>query len=134
MKIKSLALMLSAVLLLSCMCGCDTIPDTSSDPTLAPNDTTALYEQESTIASFDDDTATTVTTQAKKTTTTKKKTTTQRITTTTQPKPVEDMVWIPESGSKYHSKSTCSNMNNPSQVTKSRAESLGYTPCKRCYG
>lgn len=45
----------------------------------------------------------------------------------------ETMVWIPSSGSKYHSHSGCSNMNNPTQVTKSEAESRGFAPCKRCY-
>ena len=45
----------------------------------------------------------------------------------------EEMVWIPQSGSKYHSKSGCSRMKNPTQVTVSKAESMGYTPCKKCY-
>lgn len=44
-----------------------------------------------------------------------------------------DMVWVPQSGSKYHSTSSCSGMKNPSQVTKAEAERQGYTPCKRCY-
>ena len=43
------------------------------------------------------------------------------------------MVWIPQSGSKYHKISTCSGMKNPSQVSRSQAESRGYTPCKRCW-
>lgn len=42
------------------------------------------------------------------------------------------MVWIPQSGSKYHSRSGCSNMKNPSKVTQSEAESMGYEPCKKC--
>ena len=45
----------------------------------------------------------------------------------------EGEVWIPESGSKYHCKSTCSGMKNPTKVTVEEAESMGYTPCKRCY-
>lgn len=44
----------------------------------------------------------------------------------------EPLVWIPKSGSKYHSKSTCSNMKNPSQVSLDVATGLGYTPCKKC--
>lgn len=44
-----------------------------------------------------------------------------------------DTVWIPKSGSKYHSNSGCSNMKNPSQVTKSEAEDQGYEPCKKCW-
>lgn len=47
--------------------------------------------------------------------------------------PVADMVWIPKTGSKYHSSSSCSNMKNPSQVTKSEAINSGYEPCKKCY-
>ena len=47
--------------------------------------------------------------------------------------PVADMVWIPKTGSKYHRSSSCSNMKNPSQVTKSQAISQGYEPCKKCY-
>ena len=60
-------------------------------------------------------------------------------TTTTTSKPENntgnssDMVWIPNSGSKYHSHSGCSNMKNPSQVTKSEAENRGYEPCKKCW-
>lgn len=44
----------------------------------------------------------------------------------------QQMVWIPASGKKYHSKSSCSNMENPSQVTLSQAQSRGYTPCSKC--
>ena len=45
----------------------------------------------------------------------------------------EQMVWIPQSGSKYHSNLTCSGMSNPTQVTLSEAQSMGYEPCKRCH-
>ncbi len=45
----------------------------------------------------------------------------------------EDMVWIPQSGSKYHSSSSCSNMKNPSQISKKEAVDMGYEPCKRCH-
>lgn len=54
----------------------------------------------------------------------------------TEPEPddeVTEMVWIPSSGSKYHSYSSCSNMKNPRQVTLEEAQSMGYTPCKRCH-
>lgn len=50
-----------------------------------------------------------------------------------QEEPAEQMVWIPQSGSKYHSHEGCSNMKDPSQVELSLAESRGYTPCKRCW-
>ena len=47
----------------------------------------------------------------------------------------ETMVWIPTNGgTKYHSKATCSQMENPEHVTESEAISRGFDPCKRCYG
>ena len=61
-------------------------------------------------------------------------------TVTTTPKPEtnnntggSNMVWIPNSGSKYHSHSGCSNMKNPTQVTKSEAENRGFEACKKCW-
>lgn len=54
-------------------------------------------------------------------------------TTDSSAEPEADMVWIPKSGTKYHSHSGCSNMKNPSQVTKAEAEDRGYTPCKKCW-
>ena len=55
-----------------------------------------------------------------------------------EPAPVSNsggstMVWIPKSGKKYHSSSSCSNMKNPSQVTIEKAQSLGYTQCSKSY-
>lgn len=50
-----------------------------------------------------------------------------------QQQPQEQMVWIPQSGSKYHSNPSCSGMNNPTQVTLSEAQNMGYEPCKKCY-
>ena len=44
-----------------------------------------------------------------------------------------EMVWIPNTGFKYHTRSSCSNMKNPSQVTKTEAINRGYEPCKKCY-
>lgn len=44
-----------------------------------------------------------------------------------------EMVWIPRSGSKYHSNAGCSNMKNPTQVSIEQAVNLGYEPCKKCY-
>ena len=44
-----------------------------------------------------------------------------------------EMVWIPKTGSKYHRKLSCSNMKNPSQVSKQVAIQRGYEPCKKCY-
>lgn len=50
----------------------------------------------------------------------------------TEEVPVQ-MVWIPNSGSKYHSNAGCSNMKNPTQVTIDQAVNMGYQPCKKCY-
>ena len=60
-------------------------------------------------------------------------TTTTPTTEPEQPTTNSVMVWIPNSGSKYHSKSSCSNMKNPTQVTLEEAERRGFTPCKKCY-
>ena len=46
---------------------------------------------------------------------------------------ISEMVWIPRSGSKYHSNAGCSNMKNPTQVSIEQAVDLGYEPCKKCY-
>ena len=53
---------------------------------------------------------------------------------TPEAEPGQALVWIPQSGSKYHSSPSCSNMKNPTQVTVEEAESRGYEPCKKCYG
>lgn len=45
----------------------------------------------------------------------------------------ENMVWIPNSGSKYHSRAGCSNMENPREVAEREAKAMGYAPCKRCH-
>ena len=51
-----------------------------------------------------------------------------------QPIETEYMVWIPNSGSKYHSNPNCSGMKNPQKVSQAQAEAMGYEPCKKCYG
>lgn len=45
----------------------------------------------------------------------------------------EDSVWISKTGSKYHSKASCSGMKNPSEISLSEAENRGLEPCKKCY-
>lgn len=49
------------------------------------------------------------------------------------PQATEAMVWIPQSGTKYHSNPSCSNMKNPTEVTEEVATQRGFTPCKKCY-
>ena len=56
----------------------------------------------------------------------------QEAATQTQ-QPQEQMVWVSQSGSKYHSNSSCSNMKNPTQITISEAQNQGLEPCKKCY-
>ncbi|MEE1485979.1 MAG: thermonuclease family protein [Anaerobutyricum hallii] len=69
--------------------------------------------------------------------TTKKKTTkkvsTKKKSTKKSNTASSSYVWIPRTGSKYHSRSSCSNMKNPSKVKRPDAISRGYTPCSKCY-
>ena len=51
---------------------------------------------------------------------------------TPTPEPVEQMVWVSGNGKKYHSKSGCSGMKNPTQIPLSEAEA-NYEPCSKCY-
>lgn len=45
-----------------------------------------------------------------------------------------DLVWVPTNGgTKYHSKSSCSNMKDPIQISEETAINNGYTACKRCH-
>lgn len=54
--------------------------------------------------------------------------------TVIEPYQYEEMVWIPRSGSRYHSNPECSGMKDPQEVPLSEAEAQGYTPCQKCYG
>lgn len=55
--------------------------------------------------------------------------TTEQTTTTEK----EEMVWVSNTGSKYHSNPNCSNMRNPVKETLSDAKSRGLSPCSKCY-
>lgn len=55
------------------------------------------------------------------------------ITNSTSSASTTDMVWIPNTGEKYHSSQICSNMKNPTQVSVATAEQRGYEPCSKCY-
>lgn len=50
-------------------------------------------------------------------------------------KPVGEMVYITATGKKYHRKNKCGNTNpsRTSYIPLSEAESMGYTPCSKCY-
>lgn len=57
------------------------------------------------------------------------------VTVPTQSETTGDLVWVPvNGGKKYHRNSSCSNMENPMQVSRETAEANNYEPCKRCYG
>lgn len=44
------------------------------------------------------------------------------------------LVWIPtDGGTKYHSKSTCSGMDSPEQVTEKEAIDQGFSKCGKCW-
>lgn len=45
----------------------------------------------------------------------------------------ERMVWIVDTGKKYHSNQNCSNMKSPYQISISDATARGYEACKKCY-
>lgn len=53
--------------------------------------------------------------------------------TDTPTPPPSGYVWIPNSGRKYHSSSSCSGMKGPRQVTLQEAINSGYEPCSKCY-
>ncbi len=55
--------------------------------------------------------------------------TTEQATTTER----EEMVWVSNTGSKYHSNPNCSGMRNPIKETLSDAKSRGLSPCSKCY-
>lgn len=49
--------------------------------------------------------------------------------------PIGNMVWLSETGSKYHSRNNCGRMNpaKARQVTVDNAVSQGYAPCSKCF-
>ena len=53
--------------------------------------------------------------------------------TTTSTDEKVTMVWVSSSGKKYHSKSNCSNMKSPRQISLESAVHQGYDPCKNCH-
>lgn len=56
------------------------------------------------------------------------------VTVPTQPETQGNLVWVPTNGgTKYHSKSSCSQMKDPIQVSIETAKAYGYTACGRCY-
>jgi len=62
------------------------------------------------------------------------KSTKKKYKTTKAPKVNKNVkyVWVPRTGKKYHYSKSCSNMRNPSKITKSEAIKRGYTACSKC--
>ena len=50
-----------------------------------------------------------------------------------EPEASEAMVWVTETGKKYHNKPDCGNTKNATQVPLSKAQGMGLEPCARCY-
>lgn len=133
MKRRMTALLIALLLVLS-LAGCRsestvTIPET----TVAITETTVPETTETVIETTE---VVTEPTETVIETTESVIETTQAVTeaTTQATEPTEEMVWIPTGGgTKYHSRSSCSNMDNPSHVPLSTAISRGFTPCKRCH-
>ena len=44
-----------------------------------------------------------------------------------------ELVWIPQTGDRYHTNPDCSNMIDPSVVSIAEAQSLGFTQCEKCW-
>lgn len=44
------------------------------------------------------------------------------------------LVWVSNSGKRYHGNPSCSNMKNPQEISLEDAVSRGLTPCKKCGG
>lgn len=137
---KIVAIILSVALLCLLPTGCLDVPvdsaeslNTSQEETTTTTTTSTTADTTTTSNTTSTTSTTTTTTATTTTTTTAAETTTTTITTTAKAPTQTAMVWIPQSGSKYHSKAGCSNMKNPSQVSKDEAINAGYEPCKRCY-
>ena len=120
------AFLLAFLLMVSCMAGCTATETTTNSSEETTTRTLPTY-------SFEDIEEGVADTIKKTTATTKKATTTTEREWEPEPEPEAEMVWIPQSGKKYHSHAGCSGMKNPKEVTLEEAEEMGYTPCKRCY-
>lgn len=107
----------------------DNVPVSMEADTTLPAAPDTTPAPETTLAP----TTTPTTTPAPTTTPTPTTTIQQTEATTTATVPQQNLVWISETGKKYHRISSCSNMNNPRQVTLDEAQNLGLEPCKRCY-
>lgn len=118
------------------LCGCGPEPITTSTTTIP---TTIQTTVESSATSEETTTVEETTTTSAETTieeTTEESTTITETTKETKGKDAkkDDTVWITKSGKKYHRKSNCGNMKNPTKTTIDKAEKKGLKPCKKCAG
>ena len=102
---------------------------TQPDNTTESNNTTS---NDNTTTEPENSTSNDNTTTEPDDTTSNDNTTTEPENSTSDDEKIE-MVWIPSSGTKYHSKSTCSGMNSPRQIPLEDAIKKGYTACKKCH-
>ena len=143
------------------MTGCvveeDEIVITNGNSTIVLDATTVYDENEENsitvveeITSIEETTEELTTTEkqtiTERQTTTEKQTTTEEqttaeVTTTKEQTTTEsdtcggNLVWISETGSKYHTVNDCGRMNpnKAYQMTEEQAEKQGYEPCKKCH-
>lgn len=107
------------------------VTETTAETTCVPTEATVSTTELATIETTEAPTTVPVTEPTTEATT-EPKPLVQATSEATEPR--EEMVWIPtKGGKKYHSRSTCSNMDNPREVTISQAKAKGFTPCKRCH-
>lgn len=97
---------------------------TTAEIVTTTNNTTSAHEVITTAGN--------TTVDHKETTQITQTTQTTRATTATTEK-TEVKVWVSSTGSKYHSKSNCSGMKSPSQISLETAIRRGLTPCSKCY-
>lgn len=117
-----------------------TIETTTAEPPTTETASPEITEAETTTV--ESTTPEETTTQAVPETTTEIMTTTEAVTESLvaeQPTTInagDELVWVSETGKKYHSKNTCYPINpdNAYQVTKNKAvNELGLEPCGKCY-
>lgn len=134
---KKLICITLSVLFIFCFSGC--LDESTFSLTPSPtNKGAVLYTPKGTTpAPVTKETSTPTETEIPTEKPTKKPTQKPTATPTQKPtnnSPGEVLVWIPTNGGKkYHSKSSCSGMKNPQQVTKSSAVSQGFSACGKCY-
>lgn len=117
-----------------------TVETTTAEPTTTETAAPEITEGE--VPTVESTTPEETTTQTVPETTTEIATTTEAVTESLvaeQPTTInagDELVWVSETGKKYHSKNTCYPINpdNARQVTKEEAVNvLGLEPCGKCY-